>query len=939
MRSFASLLALATAATVSTLLASGSAGDKIMPATDAPPPLSPEESLQRFQLPEGFWIEPVAAEPLLAEPTGMCFDAKGRLFVCELHGYNRDGYYDILELNKTGVLDKAVRRIPATKEAEARAEKETYGTVKMLGDTKGTGRFDRMTVFADRLPPCYGVVPARDGVIVLCAPDIMFLADRDGDGKAEVREKLFTGFGVGEIWTRISNPRWGVDNWIYAASGATSRGTITGPRLQGAVKLGNTGFRFKPDGSRLEPVSGGTSGYGLAFDDWGDRFLVTNQQHALFVAPLPYHALVRNPYHPAVNPVGNICTYGHPAKLFPASQPDPWRRKRGAQQEWEKFYGASETTAGLFTSACAPMIYQGDAFPAAYQGNHFSCEPAQNLVHRCLLEPRGAGFAVKRAKEGKEFLTSTDAWFRPVNLSVGPDGCMYIVDMYREIIEDYSAIPRYLQQQYVEGLKAGFDKGRVWRVGSGERRPPRMPHFAELTDAALAGELSANNIWRRTTAQRLLIERRANKALPALAELCRSGREPQGRLHALHTLAGLDALTPEMLQAALADEHYGVRTHALQLAESRFDDQPALLAKALALTGDADAKVRLQLAFSLGACQNAKTLAALANLGRREGGDRWMQTAILSAVPDRSVALARALWHGGELTNGASALLGPLAAVVGARNQAGETAELLGLVIQRQHDAEAQLRIMTGLLEGLSRGQPRRAASADELKAFQSLVASSPPEVKALAFRAAGSLGLNDAAPVRAARANALKTALDERAAAAARREALAMLTGAAVADLKPLGQLLNARQPLDVQLAAVRTLAAVGDNAVVPLLLADWQAQSPRVQAAIIDALCGRKDRLGLVLDAVEKKIVEPASVPPPQRTQLLDNPDAGIRARAESSLPIRPSALAARKCWRATRSPCSLSPTRAAARKSSRRPVPSATNCKGRVMPSAPT
>src|SRR5262249_11052257 len=269
-------------------------------ASDAPKPYSPAESRKRFQLPEGFRIELVASEPQLAEPTGMCFDAAGRTYVCELHGYNLDGYYDIVALNQSGILDTAVRRIPASKEAEAKANKETYGTVKLLQDTRGEGRYDKCTVFADRLPPCYGVVPARDGVVVLCAPDIVFLADRDGDGVAEVRETLFTGFGVGEIWTRISNPRRGADNWIYAASGQGSGGTIRGPHLPHEVKLGSTCFRFKPDGSRLEPVSGGTSGFGLALDDWGDRFLCTNQQHALYVAPLPHAALARNPYTPAV---------------------------------------------------------------------------------------------------------------------------------------------------------------------------------------------------------------------------------------------------------------------------------------------------------------------------------------------------------------------------------------------------------------------------------------------------------------------------------------------------------------------------------------------------------------------------------------------------------------------------------------------------------------
>ena len=150
------------------------------------------------------------------------------------------------------------------------------------------------------------MVPARDGVIVLCAPDILYLADRDGDGQAEVRETLFTGFGLYDMWSRINNPRWGLDNWIYAANGIDSGGTIRGPHLAAEVKIPATSFRFKPDGSALEPTSGTSSGFGLAIDDWGDRFLVTNQQHALFVAPLAHRYLVRNPYYAAPNPVVNI---------------------------------------------------------------------------------------------------------------------------------------------------------------------------------------------------------------------------------------------------------------------------------------------------------------------------------------------------------------------------------------------------------------------------------------------------------------------------------------------------------------------------------------------------------------------------------------------------------------------------------------------------------
>jgi putative membrane-bound dehydrogenase-like protein len=881
-------LRLPTLLAVAVCIALGRAGAGDVPqATDAPKPLEPEQSRQRFRLPDGFRIELVAAEPQLREPTGVCFDARGRMYVCEIHGYNLDGYYDVLDLNKTGVLDAQVRRIPASKDAERRAAQETYGTVRLLEDTDGDGRMDRSTVFADHLPPCYGAIPARDGVIVLCAPDIVYLADTKGTGHADVRETLFTGFGVGEIWTRISNPRWGLDNWIYAAAGATSGGTIRGPHLKESVKLGNTCFRFKPDGTRLEPVSGGTSGFGLALDDWDDRFLVTNQQHALYVAPLPYHDLARNPYTPSVNPVVNISTYGHPAPLFRTSPPDPWRRKRGEQPEWVKFYGASETRLDLFTSACAPCIYHADLFPDAYRGNHFSCEPAQNLIHRCLLEPEGAGYRVKRAVEGKEFLTSTDPWFRPVNLVVGPEGALYVVDMYREIIEDYSAIPRYLQQQYVQSLVNGRDRGRVWRILT-DAPAPRKPNLAAASAAELVAELGSPNDWRRRTAQRLLVERGDRGVVPAVRDMVGRGKTPQARLHALYTLDGLGALKPDLVARALGDEHFALRVHALKRAERWLAHDSELLDRALALADDPSAKVRLQLAFTLGESPDPKALEALARLAERDGDDAWMRAAILSAVPTRAGRLADLLLHRHSEKGAGERLLGPLAAVVGARAEPDEVAALLATISALRGD---QAKLLTGLAEGLGHNRPRRVLPAEGQQALERLLASPSAEVRKQVLRVASVFPSGDSGVVRAARQAAMRTALAADLPLAERLAALDLLNGAPPADLKRLRELLNPREPVDVQVAAVRVLASAPGSEIVPSLLADWQQYSPRVQTAVLDAVCARQDRLPLLLDAIDKKQVDPTSLPSIRQAQLLENPDQHIRDRAKKLLAGRTS------------------------------------------------
>ncbi|MCR4415044.1 MAG: HEAT repeat domain-containing protein, partial [Thermoguttaceae bacterium] len=648
--------------------------------TDAPGPLTPEESAKRFQLAPGFRIELVAAEPHVADPVAIDFDAHGRMFVAEIHGYNLEGYLDVLELNKTGVLDKAVRRIAANPEAIKKAEQEQYGTVKVLEDADGDGRMDRAAVWADRLPPCYGVVAARDGVVALCAPDIYFLADRDGDGKAEVREKLFSGFGLYDLWSRINNPRWGVDNWIYAANGINSGGTIEGPRLAQPVRLPATAFRFKPDGSALEPTSGSSSGFGLAIDDWGDRFMVANQQHVLYVVPLEHRYLARNPYYAAPGTTENICSYGHPARLYPTSQPDPWRLERSKDPAWVQFYGVAEATAnGYFTAASGQAIYQGVAFPPEYWGNHFSVDNAQNLIHRCVLVPQGAGYLARRPREDEktEFLTSTEQWFRPVNLMTGPEGALYIVDMYRAIIEDYSAIPRYLQQIYIESLIAGADKGRIWRVVP---TSPPLPLAGEGPGVRAAGPLAARsgaelvsllshpNAWQRKTAQRLLVDRGDRSVAPSLVALVLDGKTPQARMHALYTLDGLGALDPSVVERALRDAHHAVRTHALALAERWLDQHAGVTEKAVAMADDPSPRVRLQAALSLGQSKDPRAIAALRKLAARYGNDRWMRSAVLSSVGESADRVLAAILAGDDEPGESGAMVHPLASIVAARH-------------------------------------------------------------------------------------------------------------------------------------------------------------------------------------------------------------------------------------------------------------------------------
>lgn len=834
-------------------------GAEILPAPDAPQPLTPEASAARVRLPPGFRLELVASEPLIREPSGVCWDETGRLFVCELHGYNLEGHLDVQELNRTGVLDHEVRRIPANPRARQAAQQETFGTVKVLVDTDGDGRMDRATVFADRLPPCYGLAPARGGVIVACAPDIVYLADRDGDGRAEVREVLFTGFATGALERGINQPQWGLDNWIYFGQGHGG-GTITGPRLPAPVRLGGTDFRIRADGSAIEPITGRTHTFGHAFTEAGDRFTSTTSVPGLFVTPLDWHYLARNPDVPAPPAQQEAADY---RRVFPLSQPHPWRVKRAQDPGFFKFYrdrygpGDSDP-GGWFTSACGPLLYQDVAWPPAYRGQFFVCEPAQNLIHRALVERDGPALRLRRApgEEAAEFLASGDQWFHPIALAHGPEGAVYLVDFYREIIEDYSAIPRYLQQQY--GLIAGQNHGRIWRLT--HRDAPAAPpaNLATLSAAELAREIGSPHFWRRQTARRLIVERRQTATVAAVARLVEPALPPATVLNALYTLEGLEALEPDAVETALTHPNADVRRHALRLAERWWDSRPSLLNRALALADDADPGVLLQLALSLGESRDPRALRALARLARAHGDVRWMPHAIASSLSGRMVSMLELL-----LSNGHEDA--PSGAIAGDATDLGKARPVVELLCQAVGAGRA----------------------AEEMSRLLQLVVAAPGELQAAAL-SAFQAGLKDARSLDLTESGRRAlTVLQGSAAPDVRSVAAALLTLAdpaqrSAALAKAIKEVKDVALPPETRLAAAAQLASADDPAATTALVSAWRPNTPKLRAAILEALFARRDRAPALLAALERGDIPAGSLSAVQRQRLAEHEQPEIRARA---------------------------------------------------------
>src|SRR5262245_13466880 len=296
--------------------------------------------------------------------------------------------------------------------------------------------------------------------------------------------------------------------------------------------------------------------------------------------------------------------------------------------------------SGYFSAATGVTVYRGDAWPAEYHGQVFVGEVSNNLIYRARLVPNGVGLTAERAEPGPEFLASTDIWFRPVQMANGPDGALYVLDMYRYLVEATEFMPPAIVKHLDVG--AGFDKGRLYRIvpeGYQRRRPPRL---GKAPTAELVALLEHANGWHRDTASRLLYQRQDRAAVPPLKQLAAGSKSPLGRMHALYALDGLKGLDVATALRGLRDPDPRVRGHALRLAE-QFESSPEIRDQFAKLADDPDLRVRYQLAFSLGAVRGEMPNQVLAGLARRDGTDPWCRLAVLSSVDTRGGEVFRIL--------------------------------------------------------------------------------------------------------------------------------------------------------------------------------------------------------------------------------------------------------------------------------------------------------
>lgn len=819
---------------------------------------SPESSIAGFELEPGFKIELVAAEPLLSDPVDMEIDEYGRLYVVEMHGY---------PLDKTGT-----------------------GKIRLLSDTNHDGRMDKTTLFADSLLLPTSVMRWKKGILVTDAPNVLYLEDADGDGAAEIRDTLLTGFALSNPQHNLNTPLLGIDNWIYLGhEGAVSTKTymkefgdegrdIFFPSQPGNPRLppnaSGRAVRFKPDSRQLEMTSSYTQ-FGHSFDAWGNHLLVSNANH-IYMETIGEPYLKRNRELLISNATENLSDHLGASEVFPITI-NPQNQLL--------------TDVGVITSACGITAYTGGAFPEGYQNVSFVAEPVSNLVHADQLTPKGTVFTASRLRPNKEFLASKDAWFRPVNMYVGPDGALYVVDYYRQIIEH----PEWMGEEVVKSgqLYNGMDKGRIYRISAEDSAPAEWTKGLKLGDAPdeeLVKYLANKNQWWRMNAQRLLIDRGHREIIPALEQMAGRSEVALGRLHALWTLEGLGALKAGIIEHALTDPEAGIREHAIRLAELKLRTMPSLIPVLYALHNDDSQRVRYQLLCTLGFIETEEASAIRNKLLFRDMNDKWVQIAALSANTSQAASLLDVMLDSFRTDVAAHAsFVQRLATMIGSRGTTATIEKLIMHSMKASHGEEADQSWRVPLFEGLAAGLRRNKSFALTAATQKALVDASfgytSPKGREAAFRVLAAAGPTNAILLTKGANRALLIAEDTAANENDRVLAIGFLAlQNPVQHIAKLKGFIDPREPLPVQLAALSALSKVPGQQPCEYLLSQWSSLTPELRDAGINTFLESGARIGLLLDAVETGKISADEIGWGRRVELMAQDDFTLRNRARA-------------------------------------------------------
>ncbi|MFO1461520.1 MAG: PVC-type heme-binding CxxCH protein [Verrucomicrobiota bacterium] len=813
-------------------------------AASAAPRFDPSEFRTDPRLGLTLW----AAEPDVVDPVSICWDAAGRAYVAECRDYP-------LGVGPGGKVGSTIRR---------------------LEDTNGDGVPDRSVLFARDLSFVTSVTPWRGGILATAPPDILFLKDTNGDGVADIREVVLTGFTRGVSDSLVNGLRFGPDNRIHGANGGNG-GSVVNPRIPGVVlRLGEDDFSFDPDTGEVVRTGRSGGGFGLVFDDFGRAFTTYNINHLQHRFLLRKNA-ERYPGFPPADLTASVSDHGEMSEIFPISAAST--RPNHPEQ------------AGHFSAAGGLGILLSDAFPEDLRGSLLVGDVVGNLLHRDVLRPDGPGFSAGRAQEESrsEFFSARDPAVRPVGAETGPDGALYLLDMQRDVIEHPDYIPEKVRRDL--DLRAGADRGRIYRL-----YPTNAPQIAPVQPAldtadlpTLVATLGHTNSWWRQTARRLLVERADGTAEESLRRAATLGTNAPARVAALWTLRGIHRLRAEDLLVGLQDLAPGVRENCMILAED-FHDEPRVHAAVCRAPSDSDARVRFQAALALGAWNDPKSVEALARILIRDVSYHWTRLAVLASLPPEGTVpvlgrlLALPSFRSGA-TDAHRAALSELCDLAGARSAAdpslaGAAIECLPLDLPE----EVQMHLLDALADGLTRVGARPVPGKAAQKHLEELGTLPGAEVTRALWRLTRALGIPVSPSQEASLSQARLAAGTTTESVTARVAAIRMLAmGPTASATNVLLKCLDAREPLEIQGAALASLASFRDADLGPSLVARWRTVSPTVRTPLLALLLERRpyhDPLVSALEAGTLTVGE-LNLDLEQRRRLLRG-SSGIRDRA---------------------------------------------------------
>ncbi len=758
-----------------------------------------------FQIEPGFDLALVASEPLIKDPVDLEFNEKGEALILEMPGYPFE---------------------------------DTQSRIVVLKDKDHDGVYDDSSIFAENLQMGASILPFKNGVLVAAPPYLLFIKDTDRDNKADAVDTLMGGFSTGNLQHNYNGLTYGMDNWIYAANGGNSGKPYWWGDPSSAIDMRGQDLRFDPERRIMERIGASSGGFGLGMDEYGRIFETHNLNHiSHLVFPDRYKQGLRLMIDRSLKNISDHEENGL-ARIYPIGEQES--RVNHPEQ------------SGYFSGSCGITYYGGNAFGPEYENTVWVADVVLNLVHVDKIKPEGAALTATRLLQQKDFLASTDRSFRPVNMTVGPDGSMYLVDMYRKVIEHPEWIPDEIEKDL--DLNAGKDKGRIYKISKADAKSPAFDFRTLETAEGLISNLSSKNQWIRKTSHRLLMDRDLNQQqLQKLADLL-SSASPFARVHAMWILSTKDKMSEGQLLKALDDATPGVRENALMMAEKSLTSNNEVLRKCLSMCGDDDQRVRMQAALSVSVLpkealqKNQEAIVAALISAAKKPADEWNDAAITLAAKEASVELFDRLVAQG---NRSESLLESLAVV------SSQTPEGLALILNTLAEADLGSSVTEKLIQQLANVDLEKGGSA-LLQPIRSLEQSGDIRLLSACASLRNTLKLPPSDEYVRLSKTSLNAALNRSLPDSIRLQHLRMIALLPYKEKSEvLFKCLDNTEPVRVQEAAIHQLADYPEPAIGHRLVEKWPDLGPQIRRYAGDLLLYHEIHHDALLTGLEKGII----------------------------------------------------------------------------------